>query len=144
MKPKPVVVIGAGLSGLCCARLLLKHDIDVVVLEAQDDIGGRVRTGHVDGFLLDRGFQVLQTAYPEAVAQLDYPAFGLHNFEPGALIRTQGRMVEMSDPWRRPAKLLSTAFNGIGTLSLWFTTRPAHSRLSGQCDFDAEMDGRAP
>lgn len=117
MKPKPVVVIGAGLSGLCCARLLLKHDIDVVVLEAQDDIGGRVRTDHVDGFLLDRGFQVLQTAYPEAAAQLDYPALRLHHFEPGALIRTRGRIVEMSDPWRRPAKLLSTAFNGIGTLS---------------------------
>ena len=117
MKPKPVVVIGAGLSRLCFARLLLKHDIDVVVLEAQDDIGGGVRTDHVDGFLLDRGFQVLQTAYPEAAAQLDYQPLRLHNFEPGALIRTRGRMVEMSDPWRRPAKLLSTAFNGIGTFS---------------------------
>ena len=117
MNQKPVAVIGAGLSGLCCARLLLEHDIDVILLEAQDDIGGRMRTDHVDGFLLDRGFQVLQTAYPEAAAQLDYHSLRLHNFEPGALIRTQGRMIEMSDPWRRPAKLLSTAFNGIGTIS---------------------------
>lgn len=117
MKDKPVVVIGAGLSGLCCARLLLKHGVDVVVLEAADEIGGRVRTDHVHGFLLDRGFQVLQTAYPEAVAQLDYPALRLHYFEPGALIRTKGRTLEMSDPWRRPGKLLSTAFNGIGTFS---------------------------
>lgn len=116
MKSKPVVVIGAGLSGLCCARLLLRHNIDVLVLEAQDDIGGRVRTDHVDGFLLDRGFQVLQTAYPEATAQLDYSSLRLHSFDPGALIRTQGRMVEMSDPWRRPSKLFATAFNGIGTL----------------------------
>lgn len=117
MKPNPVIVIGAGLAGLCCARWLLKHDIDVVVLEAQDDIGGRVRTDHVDGFLLDRGFQVLQTAYPEAAAQLDYSALRLNSFEPGALIRTQGRVVEMSDPWRRPGKLLTTAFNGIGNFS---------------------------
>lgn len=116
MKSKLVVVIGAGLSGLCCARLLLRHNIDVLVLEAQDDIGGRVRTDHVDGFLLDRGFQVLQTAYPEATAQLDYDSLRLHSFDPGALIRTQGRMVEMSDPWRKPSKLLATAFNGIGTL----------------------------
>jgi phytoene dehydrogenase-like protein len=116
MISKPVVVIGAGLSGLCCARLLLRHNIDVLVLEAQDDIGGRVRTDHVDGFLLDRGFQVLQTAYPEATAQLDYDSLRLHSFDPGALIRTQGRMVEMSDPWRKPSKLLATAFNGIGTL----------------------------
>jgi phytoene dehydrogenase-like protein len=115
MKSKPVVVIGAGLSGLCCARLLLKHNIDVLVLDAQDDVGGRVRTDRVDGFLLDRGFQVLQTAYPEASAQLDYDSLRLHSFDPGALIRTQGRMVEMSDPWRKPSKLLSTAFNGIGT-----------------------------
>jgi phytoene dehydrogenase-like protein len=117
MKQKPVIIIGAGLAGLCCARILLKHDIDIVLLEAQDDIGGRVRTDRVEGFLLDRGFQVLQTAYPEAAAELDYPALRLHHFEPGALIRTQGRMVEMSDPWRRPSKLLSTAFNGIGTLA---------------------------
>ncbi len=115
MKSKPVIVIGAGLSGLCCARLLLKYNIDVLVLDAQDDVGGRVRTDHVDGFLLDRGFQVLQTAYPEAKAQLDYDSLRLQSFDPGALIRTQGRMVEMSDPWRKPSKLLSTAFNGIGT-----------------------------
>ena len=117
MIQKPVVIIGAGLSGLCCARHLIQHGISVVVLEAQDEVGGRVRTDRVDGFLLDRGFQVLQTAYPEATSQLDYSSLRLHNFEPGALIRTQGRTVEMSDPWRRPAKLLSTAFNGIGTFS---------------------------
>lgn len=115
MSVKPVVVIGAGLSGLCCARVLLRHEVNCVILEASDDIGGRVRTDNVDGFLLDRGFQVLQTAYPEAATQLDYRVLRLHNFEPGALIRTQGRVVEMSDPWRRPAKLLPTAFNGIGT-----------------------------
>ncbi len=117
MKSKPVVVIGAGLSGLCCARHLLKNNIDVLVLEAQDDVGGRVRTDLVDGFQLDRGFQVLQTAYPEAAAQLDYDSLRLHSFAPGALIHTRGRMIEMSDPWRRPAKLLSTAFNGIGNFT---------------------------
>lgn len=117
MKSKPVVVIGAGLSGLCCARLLLKHNIDVLVLEAQDDVGGRVRTDLVNGFQLDRGFQVLQTAYPEAAAQLDYDSLRLQSFAPGALIHTRGGMIEMSDPWRRPSKLLSTAFNGIGNFS---------------------------
>ena len=117
MKSKPVVVIGAGLSGLCCARLLVRHNIDVLVLEAQDDVGGRVRTDLVDGFQLDRGFQVLQTAYPEAAAQLDYDSLRLQNFAPGALIHMRGRMIEMSDPWRRPSKLLSTAFNGIGNFS---------------------------
>jgi phytoene dehydrogenase-like protein len=117
MTRKCVTVIGAGLSGLCCARELLKRGLDVLLIEGQDEVGGRVRTDRENGFLLDRGFQVLQTAYPEAAAQLDYRELRLHSFEPGARIRTQGRIVDMSDPWRRPSKILSTAFNGIGTFS---------------------------
>ena len=66
-----VVVVGAGLAGLACARRLHEAGIDVVVLEASDDIGGRVRTDVVDGFRLDRGFQVLLTAYPHCRSELD-------------------------------------------------------------------------
>ena len=117
MSAKPVVIIGAGLAGLCCARQLLQRGVDTLVLEAQDDVGGRVRTDLVDGFRLDRGFQVLQTAYPEARRQLDYQALRLQNFEPGALIRTRGRTVRMSDPWRRPRDILATVFNGLGNFA---------------------------
>jgi phytoene dehydrogenase-like protein len=111
---KPVVIIGAGLAGLSCARHLVRAGVDVQLLEMQDDVGGRVRTDLVDGFRLDRGFQVLQTAYPEASRQLDYAALRLRNFEPGAMIRTRGKVVKMADPWRRPHEILSTAFNEIG------------------------------
>lgn len=114
MIAKPVVIIGGGLSGLCCARTLVRSGVDVLLLEAQNDFGGRVRTDLVDGFRLDRGFQVLQTAYPEARQQLDYSTLRLRRFEPGALIRTKGKTVRMSDPWRRPLQLFSTAFNDIG------------------------------
>lgn len=117
MKQEPVVIIGAGLAGLCCARRLVQDGVPVLVLEAQDGVGGRVMTDIVDGFRLDRGFQVMQTAYSEATAQLDYAALNLRRFEPGAMIRTEGRFVTMSDPWRRPGRLLSTALNGIGTFS---------------------------
>lgn len=110
-------MIGAGLAGLCCAKQLVAYGIDVQLIEAQDDVGGRVRTDLVQGFRLDRGFQVLQTAYPEARQQLDYAALKLQSFEPGALIMTKGTSVLMSDPWRRPAHLLSTAFNQIGDLA---------------------------
>lgn len=58
-----VAVVGAGLAGLACARRLQTAGRDVVVLEASDGVGGRVRTDVVDGFLLDRGFQVLLTGY---------------------------------------------------------------------------------
>lgn len=117
MEQKPVLIVGGGLAGLCCARELSRQQVPVVVIESEAEIGGRVRTDLVDGFRLDHGFQVLQTAYPEATAQLNYPALRLRPFAPGALIRTQGRFVEMSDPWRRPDKLLSTLFNGVGTFA---------------------------
>ena len=67
-----VIVVGAGLAGLCCARELDAAGLDVLVLERGDAPGGRVRTDEVDGFLLDRGFQVFLTAYPEARRVLDY------------------------------------------------------------------------
>ncbi len=117
MSAKPVVIIGAGLAGLSCARHLVRQGVEVLLLEAQDDFGGRVRTDLVDGFRLDRGFQVLQTAYPEAKRQLDYAALQLRNFEPGALIRTNGKTVKMADPWRRPQAVLSTAFNEVGSFA---------------------------
>ncbi len=113
--PLPVVVIGAGVAGLCCARHLQRRHIPVVILEAGDGIGGRVRTDRWEGFLLDRGFQVLQTAYPEARRELDYAALRLHPFHPGALVYYRGRLHRVSDPWRRPRDLLATALSPIGT-----------------------------
>ena len=74
MSEPRVAIIGAGLAGLCCARTLSRAGVDCVVLEADDRVGGRVKTVVVDGFRLDRGFQVLLTAYPECRAVLDYEA----------------------------------------------------------------------
>lgn len=112
--PEPVVIIGAGLSGLTCAKELHAQGVEFVLLEAADGVGGRVRTDEVDGFLLDRGFQVLLTAYPEAARQLDYEALDLKPFEPGSLVRTEGGLHCMADPWRRPSQALKTAFAPIG------------------------------
>lgn len=52
--------MGAGVAGLVCARILSRAGVVVKVFEASDGVGGRVRTDEVDGFLLDRGFQVQQ------------------------------------------------------------------------------------
>jgi phytoene dehydrogenase-like protein len=82
-----VLIIGGGLAGLCCALRLHQSGLSFQVLEASDGIGGRVRTDKVEGFLLDRGFQVLLTAYPEARRVLDYDGLNLRPFYPGALIR---------------------------------------------------------
>jgi phytoene dehydrogenase-like protein len=113
----PVLIIGAGLTGLACARRLAQLNVKALVLEASNDIGGRVRTDSVEGFLLDRGFQVLQTGYPEAQKQLNYQKLDLHPFDHGAQIQGNGgNLRRMYDPWRNPIAALQNAFSGIGTL----------------------------
>ena len=110
-----VLVVGAGVSGLVAAVEFKRRGYSVLVLEASDDVGGRVRTDTVDGFLLDRGFQVLLTAYPEARRCLDYPALDLKEFEPGAIIRHNGKFHRVADPMRRLRKIFRSAFAPIGT-----------------------------
>ncbi len=111
-----VVIVGAGLAGLVAARVLEQHGISPVLLEASDGVGGRVRSDIVDGFILDRGFQVLLTGYPEIYRHLDIPALDLRAFEPGANVWREGKSHIVGDPFRRPKTLVSTTFAPIGTV----------------------------
>ena len=113
----PVTIIGAGLAGLSCARELKAHGVASIILEASDGVGGRVRTDRFEGFLLDRGFQVLLTAYPECRRLLDYEALQLKPFYPGALVRFDGKFHQLADPWRHPADALSSLGSPIGTFT---------------------------
>ncbi len=114
--PVDVVVVGAGLAGLAAARHLQRAGRTVQVLEKSDGVGGRVRSDHVDGFILDRGFQVLLTAYPEARRQLDYADLQLAEFAPGAVVWRNGRVHVVADPFRSPRRALATAMAPVGTL----------------------------
>jgi hypothetical protein len=113
----PVAIVGAGLSGLRCAGLLAERGIEVIVHEASDGVGGRARTDRVDGFLLDRGFQVLLTAYPEARRAFDLEALRLGRFEPGAMIRLNGSFSRFSDPLRRPRTAPDALRSPVATLA---------------------------
>jgi phytoene dehydrogenase-like protein len=115
MRDPDVLVVGAGLAGLACARHLCRHDLTVRVLEASDRVGGRVRTETADGFRLDRGFQVLLTAYPQTQLELDYQALDLHSFYDGALVRYDGRFHRIGDPFRHPLDAPRTLFSPIGS-----------------------------
>lgn len=109
-----VLIIGAGLAGLSCAKRFQQAGISHMVLEASDAVGGRVRTDEVDGFLLDRGFQTLLTAYPEVRAQVDLEALALSAFDQGALVRVEGQFYEVADPWRGGAPI-SMLFSPLGS-----------------------------
>jgi phytoene dehydrogenase-like protein len=110
-----VVVAGAGLAGLSAAIRLAAAGIDVHVLEAGGHAGGRLATERIDGFVVDRGFQVLNTGYPRA-ADLDLPALHLGWFERGAVIRDDGRAHRVVDPRQRPSAVLGTAAAPVGSL----------------------------
>jgi phytoene dehydrogenase-like protein len=111
-----VAIVGAGLAGLVAARTLTAAGRDVVVLEAADAPGGRVRTDLIDGHRLDRGFQVLLTDYPELPRHLDLAALDLRPFDPGALVRVGDRFHRVVDPFRSPVAGLRGAFAPVGTI----------------------------
>ncbi len=111
-----VVVIGAGLAGLAAARELAIAGVDVVVLEAADQVGGRVRTDHVDGLLLDRGFQVLNPGYPEVRRILDGHALDLRPLAPGVVAMTDHGPLRLADPRRRPQWLGDALSPAAGSL----------------------------
>jgi phytoene dehydrogenase-like protein len=107
------VIVGAGLAGLSCAISLEAAGLAITLLEASDGPGGRVRTDVVEGFRLDRGFQVMLTAYPEAKRLLDERALQLRKFEPGALVWHGGKFHRFADPFRNPIGAARFLFDSI-------------------------------
>lgn len=112
-----VIIIGAGIAGLTCAKYLNDYGIEPLVLEASEGVGGRVRTDQFEGFLLDRGFQILLIAYPEAQKILDYNTLNLKMFRSGALVRMGHDFSTISDPFKEPLQVFQTLFSSVGSLS---------------------------
>lgn len=113
MDQSPVIVVGGGLAGLSAAVHLHRAGKPVLVLEAADRVGGRVATDEVDGFKLDRGFQVLLESYPEAQALLDYDALGLRRFVRGADVCFEGKFHTIADPREHLEHLFTTVVSPI-------------------------------
>ncbi|PEN13643.1 oxidoreductase [Longibacter salinarum] len=132
MSSPSVVIVGAGLAGLTCARHLQRRGTECIILEASDKVGGRVQTDVVDGFRLDRGFQVLLTAYPETQRELDYDALDLHAFYNGAIVRSNGAFHRIADPFRHPFDAPRMLFSPVGTLGDKLRVARIRQALSSQ------------
>src|SRR3954447_20421357 len=111
-----VIIVGGGLAGLACAVELAHAGVSFTLLESADAPGGRVRTDELHGFALDRGFQVLLTAYPETQRTLDYEALKLGRFKSGVLIRYGGKFHTLADPVRSPLETFWTVLAPVGSL----------------------------
>ncbi|MFG3423127.1 NAD(P)/FAD-dependent oxidoreductase [Micromonospora sp. NPDC049460] len=111
-----VVVVGGGLAGLAAARRLHRAGVPWRLLEAGGRLGGRVATDAVDGYLLDRGFQVLNTAYPRLGTLLDVDRLRLGHFTSGVLVRKGDRLARLVNPLREPTGAPGTALAGVGSL----------------------------
>lgn len=111
-----VVIVGAGAAGLACARVLHERGIDFQLFESASEPGGRLATDVLDGFALDRGFQILLTSYPEVRRFVDLPSLQLGNFCPGATIRQETGQVTFPNPLSRPWLLPQTMLAPVGSL----------------------------
>jgi phytoene dehydrogenase-like protein len=137
-----VLVVGAGLAGLRCAAVLSAHGCDVSVWEAADRVGGRVRTEEIDGFRCDRGFQVLNPAYPELQRAVDVSALNLQTFEAGVAVRGTHDATRWTHPLRKPAHVptMLTA-GGLRPKDLVALTRWAAPALRPQALKRSRGDG---
>ena len=111
-----IVIIGAGVAGLTCAKYLKDKKIDALILEASDGVGGRVRTDVVEGFRLDRGFQVLLTSYPEAKKLLNYDDLRLKKLPSGARVRCGDDFFVLPNPLKDILTAPQALFSPVGNL----------------------------
>ncbi|MFM1770117.1 MAG: hypothetical protein RJA22_2646 [Verrucomicrobiota bacterium] len=143
---KKVLIVGGGLAGLACAIRLHEAGARPLVFERSDGVGGRVRTDPLDGFLLDRGFQVFLDAYPEAGRLLDKKRLELRAFRPGALIYRASGMVRLMDVLREPRHLMESALAPVGSFAdklrvarlRWRLTRLTTEEIAGHEDMTTE------
>lgn len=115
MEKKTIAIIGAGLAGLNCARLL-DSEYNITIFDRNSKIGGRILTDHEQGFTLDHGFQVFLPDYPEARLAFDISKLDLVDFEAGALIKIGNKFHHFSDPMRNPKNIISTLVSPIGNI----------------------------
>ncbi|MBI1303375.1 MAG: FAD-dependent oxidoreductase [Phycisphaera sp.] len=109
---RSIVIVGAGVAGLAAARILREQGHAITLLEASSQAGGRVASDTIDGFTVDRGYQVYLSSYPEGPRFLDLKALELRPFMPGALVWNGARAATVAHPLREPLAAVAGALRG--------------------------------
>ncbi len=112
-----IAVIGAGLAGLTCAKVLHEAGVEYCVLESGEDVGGRVRSDRQQGFILDRGFQVLLDSYPTLRRHIDLSALKPRAFDSGAFLWDAGKSWKLRNPIRHPLAAPQAAWGSAFSLA---------------------------
>jgi phytoene dehydrogenase-like protein len=145
---RPIVILGAGMAGLQAATQLHRKNSPFLLLEKSDRPGGRVQSDIVAGFILDHGFQVLQTNYPSIQQSLDLQALNLQAFDSGAALWQKGLWTSFLNPLRSGMQFLSLVPHVISIKDLfllgrlWFKLQWSSRELNLSKESTAEMLNR--
>ena len=112
-----ILIIGAGISGITCAKKCREYNLDYLLLEKSNRIGGRVGSIYKGGYIFDIGFQVFNTSYDFTRSLLDLDQLNLQFFKPGALIYDDEKFNIISDPMRDLGQIFNTLFSRVLTIS---------------------------
>ena len=125
---KKVIVLGAGMSGLCAARQLEYFGFEVITLEPRDRVGGRIRTFQVDNLVGDLGAMVVTGLGGNPIAVFDQQLnLDLSKIKQQCpLYNNRGGMIP-----RDKDKIVETEFNQL---------LEAASELSHQMNFNSFQD----
>ena len=108
-----ILVIGAGMSGLACARTIADRGGDVRIVESSDRVGGRLGSVRTDDVVCDLGFQVTMSNYTTLESLVSLEAAPRRDFDAGAVVVTDRLRTRILDPARHPLASLSPLAAGF-------------------------------
>jgi phytoene dehydrogenase-like protein len=144
-----IVIVGGGIAGLQAAQILQSKGLDFILIEKSMSLGGRVQSEAFQGYTLDHGFQVLQTAYPEVQRSLRLSKWDLSYFQSGAYVLQDGKFKPFLNPLKSPFLFLknitaagATIFDFLKLAWIWFKTQGSISPLTSDPETTSELISR--
>ena len=144
-----IVIVGGGIAGLQAAHILQNKGLDFILIEKSMSLGGRVQSEEFQGYILDHGFQVLQTAYPEVQRSLQISKWDLSYFQSGAYVLNEGKFKPFLNPLKSPLLFLknidsagATIFDFLKLAWIWLKTQGSISPINFDPETTSELISR--